>query len=87
MCLSVEDYYYRIYRFPPGICISDGAMVFYSITVIVDVLVGIGTYLLFVAFWIIHRVIFLINAYNYFIVLDICYPFEISKKEITADHS
>ena len=60
--LSVEDYKYTIHRFPPNVCISDGPMSFYSITVIIDVLVGIGTYLLFVVFWIIHKVkIFLIN--------------------------
>ena len=40
-------------------CTSDGAMLFYSITVIINVLVGIQTYLLFVVFRIIHRVIFL----------------------------
>ena len=59
--LSVEDYKYNIHRFPPNICISDGPMWFYSITIIIGVLVGIGTYLLFVVFWIIHKVTVLFN--------------------------
>ena len=65
MSLSVEDYKYTIHRFPPNVCISDGSMWFYSITVIFDVLAGIGTYFLFVVFWIIHKVsTFLINITN-----------------------
>ena len=54
--LSVEDYNYKLYRFPPFICISNGPMWFYSVTVIIDLLAGIGVYLLFVVFWIIYRV-------------------------------
>ena len=59
--LSVKDYKYNIHRFPPNICISDGPMWFYSVTIITDVLVGIGTYFLFVIFWIIHKVSVLFN--------------------------
>ena len=66
LSLSVEDYYYRIYRFPPGICITNGAMLFYSMTALIDILVGIGVYLLFVVFWIIHRVIILTNICIYY---------------------
>ena len=54
--LSVEDYNYKTYRFPPFICGSDAAMWFYSVIVVINVLSGIGIYLLFVVFWIIHRV-------------------------------
>ena len=54
--LSVEDYKYNIHRFPPTNCISDGSMWFYSVVVIIDVLAGIETYLLFVVLWIIRRV-------------------------------
>ena len=54
--LSVEDYKYNIHRFPPSHCISNGPIWFYSTVVIVDVLVGIEIYLLFVVFWIIHKV-------------------------------
>ena len=76
--LSVENYKYRIHRFPPNICISDGPMWFYSITVIIDVLVGIGTYLLFVIFWIIHRVnTFLINIVTIMIILEIYFPIKV----------
>ena len=65
--LSVEDYKYSLHRFPTNVCISDGPVSFYSITVIIDVLVGIGAYLLFVVFWIIHKVnIFLINIKTYY---------------------
>ena len=69
---SVEDYKYNIHRFPPNICISNGPMWFYSVTVIIDVLVGIETYLLFVVFWIIRKVnILIINFINFMIVLEI----------------
>ena len=54
--LSVEDYKYKIRRFPSNICLSEGSLFFYSIVVIHDVLVGIVTYFLFVIFWIIHKV-------------------------------
>ena len=54
--LSVEEYNYKLNRFPPFLCTSNAAMWFYSIIFIIDVLVGIGVYLLFVVFWIIHRV-------------------------------
>ena len=70
--LSVDNYKYKIHRFPPNICISDGPMWFYSVTVIIDVLVGIVTYLLFVVFWIIHKVnILLINFTIIMTVLEI----------------
>ena len=59
--LSVEDYKYKINRFPPTNCISNGPMWFYSVIVIIDVLVGIETYLLFVVFWIIHKVNIFLN--------------------------
>ena len=62
----MEDYKYNIHRFPPNICISDEPMWFYSVTVIIDVLVCIGTYLLFVVFWIIHRVNVFNKFYNYY---------------------
>ena len=52
----MEDYKYNIHRFPPNVCISDGPMWFYSVNVIIDVLVCIETYLLVVVFWIIHKV-------------------------------
>ena len=58
--LSVQDYHYKQHRFPPTLCISNGATWFYSVTIIVNILVAIGTYLLYVIFWIIHHVI-----YNY----------------------
>ena len=35
---------------------SDGSLFFYSIVVIIDILVGIVTYFLFVIFWITHKV-------------------------------
>ena len=57
--LSVEEHHYRLYCFPPTICISSGAMCFYSTNVIIDVLVGIGVYLLIIVFWIIKRVIYI----------------------------
>ena len=57
--LSVEEHHYRLYCFPPTICISSGAMCFYSTIVIIDVLVGIGVYLLIIVFWIIKRVIYI----------------------------
>ena len=58
MFLTVEDYKYSIHRFPPTVCISNGPMWFYSVTVIIDMLVGVSivTYLLVVFFWIIHNV-------------------------------
>ena len=70
----MEDYKYNIYHFPPTICISNRPMWFYSVVVITDVLVSFGAYLLFVVFWIIHKVnILLINFEIIIIVLEICF--------------
>ena len=55
--LSVEEHHYKVLHFPPTICTSSRAMSFYSIIVIIDVLVAIGVYLLIIVFWIIKRVI------------------------------
>ena len=75
--LSVEDYNYKTYRFPPFICGSNAAMWFYSVIVVINVLSGIGIYLLFVVFWIIHRVnTILINFTIIMIVLGIYFPFK-----------
>ena len=57
--LSVEEHHYKLHRFPPTICISSGSMWFYSVIVIIDVLVAVGVYLLIVVFWIIKRVIYI----------------------------
>ena len=57
--LSVEEHHYKLHRFPPSICTSSRAMSFYSIIVIIDVLVAIGVYLLIVVFWIIKKVIYI----------------------------
>ena len=57
--LSVEKHHYKLHYFPPTICISSGAMWFYSINVIIDVLVATGVYLLIVVFWTIKRVIYI----------------------------
>ena len=64
--LSAEKYNYKLNRFPPFLCTSNAAMWFYSIIFIFDVLVGIGVYLLFVVFWIIHRYIHFYKFYNYY---------------------
>ena len=74
--LSVEEHHYRLYCFPPTICISSGAMCFYSTIVIIDVLVGIGVYLLIIVFWIIKRVIYIyIYIYINMIFILICSEF------------
>ena len=57
--LSVEEYHYKVLHFPPTICISSRTMLFYSIIVIIDVLVAIGVYLLIIVFWIINKVIYI----------------------------
>ena len=56
--LSVEKHHYKLHHFPPIVCISSGAMWFYSVILIIDVLVATGVYLLMVVFWIIKRVIY-----------------------------
>ena len=68
--LSVEEHHYKVLHFPPSICISSRAMSFYSIIVIIDVLVAIGVYLLIIVFWIIKRVIYI---YIYIYKHDIYY--------------
>ena len=79
--LSVEDFKYNIHRFPPNICISNGPMWFYSVTVIIDVLVGIITYLLIVVFWIFHKVTyFLVNFIHNMIVLEIYISIKVHQK-------
>ena len=86
--LSVKDYEYKIRRFPSGLCLTNGPMWFYSIDVIIDVLVGIGVYLLFIVFWIIHRVnIFLINFAIIIIVLEIYLPIKVYQKQKTVEYS
>ena len=62
--LSVEEYHYKQYRFPPFLCVSTETMWFYSNKAITDVLVATGTCLMIVVFWIIYTVIFLKNSYD-----------------------
>ena len=79
--LSVQEYNYKLNRFPPFVCSSNASMGFYSIIFIIDVLVGIGVYLLFVVFWIIHRVNTLYKLCNYYvIVLGVYFSLKAHKK-------
>ena len=66
--LSVENYKFKIHSFPPNICIRNGAVWFYSVTLITDVFAGVVTYLLFVVFWISHKVnnVFCNKLFNYY---------------------
>ena len=48
---------YTMGRFPPILCIgSDACATFYSLVLPVDIILGIGTNLLIVIFWKIHKV-------------------------------
>ena len=84
--LSVEEHHYKVLHFPPSICISSKAMSFYSIIVIIDVLVAIGVYLLIVVFWIIKKVIYI---YKHDIdLIIICLEFSIFiKQEAKTEYS
>ena len=61
--LSVEEYHYKQYRFPPFLCVSKDRMWFYSNIAIIDVLVATGICLMIVVFWIIHTVFFFKDSY------------------------
>ena len=65
--LTTKDHEYRIFRFPPGVCLPDEEMLFYSTVLKVDIMVGIGVGYLIIIFWIISRVC----HNNVFIVINI----------------
>ncbi len=47
---------YQLIRFPPSICSPGGDIFFYSVTIVIDVLLAIGVCFLITIFWIIHTV-------------------------------
>ena len=50
ICLSVDKFKYNIYRFPTTLCISNGDMMFYSITLPM-VLSAAGIIMLIIVIW------------------------------------
>lgn len=59
-CLFVDQYNYHIHRFPPTLCISYGEMWFYSVTLVLDVLIATGVCLLITIVWVLHQVSFVV---------------------------
>ena len=56
ICLSVDKFKYNVYRFPTTLCISDGDMWFYSITLPIDVLFAAGVIMLIIVLWTMRNV-------------------------------
>ena len=54
--LAVDEHNYKLDRFPPSACSTDGDMWFYSSTLIIDVLLCTGVNLLIIITWALHKV-------------------------------
>uniref|UniRef100_A0A1X7UEL9 FZ domain-containing protein n=1 Tax=Amphimedon queenslandica TaxID=400682 RepID=A0A1X7UEL9_AMPQE len=51
ICLTVDKFKYNIHRFPTTICTSSSGMMFYSITLLMDVLFATGVIMLIIVLW------------------------------------